>query len=204
MVTKARPIIVIKPSDRVFFAGRTGSGKTTLAKRLLVTFPRFVILDPKHTLTIPHVPIVKTYDRGKERQIIRVPIDKSEKAAWEAAIEAVWRRGNTILYIDELTLITRARPILPALGKAIRTGRERGVGVWTGTQRPKEIPQEVFTEAEHIFTFQLTNVTDRLKVTHYTAEKLFRPLRHVRNHEFLYYNVLNDAAYRFPPLTGVG
>jgi hypothetical protein len=188
--------ISLQTSDRALFLGRTGSGKTTLAKAFLAITPRWVILDAKHTVRVPGVPIRKTFNRHLDRQIIRVEPDEWELERWSDVIDAVWRRGNAVLYVDETTLITPPRTILPALGKAIRTGRERGLGVWCGSQRPKDIPSAVFTEAEHFFVFQLTFAADREKVRSFTHDGLGRLMRSLSGHDYVYYNVLANKAIR--------
>jgi DNA helicase HerA-like ATPase len=208
MVT-ASPTINLKPEDRAAFFGRTGSGKTTLAKALLLGYKRFVVIDAKHTVNMgPAIPIRRDFDKKLDRQIIRVPMydkkrDKrrtAELERWEDVIDAVWRAGNRIMYVDELTLITRPRPLLPSLAKAIRTGRERGLGVWSGSQRPKEIPSEVFTESEHFFIFQLGYALDRLKVVKFTRDELWKTTASIEGHRFTYFGVRENITQRFKPI----
>jgi DNA helicase HerA-like ATPase len=207
-VLAAPPKLNIRPNDRLFFAGRTGSGKTTLAKGLLNGVAKFVVIDPKHTFTMSGIPTKPHFDKNLDRQIVRVPMydkrkDKRRTAEMERfadVINDVWKAGNRVLYIDELTLVTRPRPLLPELAKAIRTGRERGLGVWTGSQRPTEIPSEVFTESEHIFVFQLGYMRDRMKVTHFTTDAIYRVMEGLRGHSFAYYNVRDNRMERFKPI----
>lgn len=185
--------IDIKASNHVALFGRTGSGKSTLAKALLLRFRRFAVLDAKHTFTVPGNGVITlpAYDKNVDRQIIRVPFD-NEYERWADSIERIWRDGNRILYIDEATLITKTRTILPEYGKAIRTGRERGIGVWSGTQRPKEIPSVIFTEAEHFFVFQLTYKPDRDKVVSFTGDGMEPFYAMAKDHNFVYYNVSSN------------
>lgn len=193
----------IRSSDRVFFAGMTGSGKTTLANRLLLSFPRFTILDPKRRYTageLPGVPIVQEYNPQLARQIVKPPYQRREFDMWGDIIEMICITGNQVMYVDELNLITRPRPILWELGKAIRTGREYGLGVWSGSQRPKEVPSEVFTEAEHIFIFRLNFIMDRLKIRAFTGDAMFAAQRALRGHSFIYYNQRTGKAYHLPPI----
>src|SRR5581483_6271498 len=137
------------------FFGRVGSGKTSLARAFLRGVTRFAVLDPKHTFRMGSVPFSKTYVPSRARQIIRPNIE-TEADEWEHSIRAVYNRKNTLLYVDELTLVNERYGfrLSPELGRAIRTGRERNNGVWCGSQRPKDIPSAVFTESEHFFIFQ--------------------------------------------------
>lgn len=185
----------LRTDNRIALFGRTGSGKTTLVKHLLSHFPRWVVLDAKHTYKAKGVKVVKQFDKRLDQQIIRVPPvgGRGEEALWSAAIESVWQRGDAVLYVDETTLITKPRVLLPALGKAIRTGRERGVGVWCASQRPKDLPSAIFTECEHIFCFQLQFSADRDKVVSFTADDLGRYLERVKWHEFVHFDVMRNG-----------
>jgi len=42
-----KPIAYIKPNESVFIAGRTGCGKTFLAKSYLANYPAVIALDTK-------------------------------------------------------------------------------------------------------------------------------------------------------------
>lgn len=184
--------IAIKSSDRACFFGRTGSGKTTLAKNLLRLSTAFTVLDAKHTYREEGIPIVRDYKGRLPRQIIRPPFEDEQKH-WNAVINRCWRDGNQILYADEVTLINQSRTALsPVFGKAIRTGRERNLGVWSGSQRPKDIPSAIFTEAEHFFIFQLQYEADRDKVASFTGDAIAKLLPRLRGHQFVYYNVIDD------------
>lgn len=130
------------------------------------------------------------------KQILRVEPGEHELAEWSDNIEEIWRKGDRILVIDEGTLVNPSvRRLTPALGKAIRTGRSRNLGVWFGSQRPKDIPSAVFTEAEHFFLFRLTWKGDRDKVLTFTSDALEKPHASLRGHDFIYYNVSTDDAY---------
>lgn len=152
----------------------------------------WAVIDAKHDFTLGDAPIVRSFNPKLERQIIRVPLGAGEEELWDSAIWAAWDRGNGILYVDETTLLTPARVIRPSLGAAIRTGRSRGLGVWCGSQRPKDIPSAIFTEAEHFFLFQLTFEADREKVVSFTSPVIEDALSSLRGHDFIYWNILED------------
>ncbi len=197
----AHPTMAIAADQRLCLFGRTGSGKTTLAKRLLSSFRgRWLCLDPKWDFQLTTregpVPIVEAYNPKLSQQILRVVPDEGELARYDEAIEQIWRDGESLLYIDEITLINPSRVALrPSLGKAVRTGRSRGLAVWSGSQRPKDIPSAVFTETEHFCVFQLQFKADREKVASFTGDNIASALKAIRRHDFVYYNVLDDSAF---------
>lgn len=195
----------ISRTERACFFGRTGSGKTTLARSLLhsCNLP-YAVLDPKHRYRDEGVKVTHSFNRKLAEQIIRVdPIGgDAELDLWDEVIYDIWKHGDTIIYADEATLLTPPRSILPELGRALRTGRERNVGVWIGSQRPKDIPSVVFTEAEHFFLFKLQWEADREKVASFTSEHVERPYREMlregraTKHDFIYYGVEDDRLIR--------
>lgn len=193
----APPQINIGANDRVAFFGKTGSGKTTLAKHMLsLSNKPWVIFDAKHSIRMPGVPIHHDF-RGKERfQIVRDD-GYGDMDFWDEMFWQVLRDGSPrVVYVDEAVLITPPRAILPNYGRAIKVGRELGIPIWTGSQRPKEIPSPIFTEAEHFFTFRLTYDDDREKVASFTTTEIRPYLAAIktktRKHDAVYYDVDGD------------
>lgn len=159
----------IRRSERVLFVGRTGSGKTTLADRLIRTLGyRTVVIDPKHLWEFPGYRLVDRYDPDTyvTRQVFRpVDDDRREWRDTQTFLESVWYGPRqTIIYVDELTRLSTPRKTVPILADFIRLGRQLGFGVWTASQRPRDIPTLFLSETEHFFVFDLRTPGDREKV----------------------------------------
>ena len=189
VLTKTDRLITPKSSDRLVLTGRTGSGKTTFARKLLTRTARFVVLDPKHMFAMPGVEIVKGFDAKLDRQIIRDPPGTpNELAFWDEQIMDVWNEGDYILYIDEVTLVNPNTHLRPTLGRAIRTGRERGVGVHVATQRPRDIPNAIYTEADHFVIFDLAHPDDKKKIAGMTVPAV-EEWQAKGEYDYIYYNI---------------
>jgi hypothetical protein len=169
--------LLIKRDERVFFCGRTGSGKTTLADRLIrTTGYRTVVIDPKHSWDFAGYQRVTHYnpDPAVLRQVFR-PMDDFDDgwADLVAFLTDVWEYDvPTIVYVDELTSVTTPRKAPRILATFVRLGRQRGFGTWYASQRPKDCPSLFFTESEHWCCFDLITQDDRDKVAGYMGDRV--------------------------------
>lgn len=169
------PTIRLSRSERALFTGRTGSGKSTLADKLIRSLRyRTVVVDPKGMWDFPGYLPVTRYDPNPETryQVMR-PVDGAAEgwADLVAFLSAVWHDPQpTLVYVDELTLVTTPRTAPPILFRFARQGRQHRKGLWTGTQRPSEVPTSFLTEAEHWFVFDLRAAADREKVAGFLGD----------------------------------
>jgi hypothetical protein len=194
--TRSPTELKISHDQRVFFGGRTGSGKTTLADKLIRTLGyRTVVIDPKHSWAFPGYIHNQHYNPSLhvKRQVFR-PIDDAD-AGWAdtvAYLSDVWAYDvPTVVYIDELTSITSPRRAPRVLSTLVRLGRQRGFGTWYASQRPRDCPTLFFTEAEHWLVFDLLTKDDRDRVAGYMGDKAKDRLK--EPYSFLYMNPhMND------------
>jgi hypothetical protein len=165
--------IKIGATDRAGFIGMTGTGKTYRMWQMMTPIRRFAVLDAKHSpaFELPGFPINRKFEDRDEKQIIRVPITDHEEDDWDRVMRAVWGRGRMTLVIDEMTLINEQRRIRAALGACIRTGRERGLQVFWGSQRPRDIPRAALTECDHLFVFMLSDEDDRKRIAGFIGKE---------------------------------
>ena len=158
---------------RGFLVGKTGSGKSTLALVLteeLYARQPLLVLDPKGTWPIPpyatlwhglKYPIEGSYvvyrpEFGTDCQdeidgICQMVFDNAKKG-FPCAV-----------YIDEVgPLLGRETTTGPRNLKFLYTqGRQLGVTMLCGTQRPASIPLYLMTESEYLYAFNLRNGRDR-------------------------------------------
>lgn len=183
------PKISINPSERVYLAGMTGSGKTTLARSFLANVNRLVVIDTKFNLDPDEwqAQIVRDVPRlpadGDGRYIVR-----SEDP--EALGAGLLRLRDYYLYVDEIF------SVFPSALKASRewrsiwtAGREFNIGVWAGSQRPTMIPNVIKTEANHYFIFRLQLPEDRQTMRGIVGIDIPR----LRGHEFIYANPATET-----------
>lgn len=178
-------ITQLKASSRVLIAGKTGSGKTWLARQLLWSIPRLVFIDVKGTLhnwrSTPYSrkawqAFIKG-DSGRWR--IQAPIVDDPFSWYERLFEQLYLVKNVTLYLDEVYgVIPPGQRIGKWLNALITRGRERNIGVWSATQRPTWIPLSLISEADYLFVFRLQLAADRLRLAEIGGEQLTKPVKH--------------------------
>lgn len=167
----------IRSNERVAFVGKTGSGKTTMARFLTRALGRFVVFDPKGTIGLAAEAwnVEPWSERGlaqlrKPKGLTRLVVpgpgpDDDPFGYWIPYLRAIFELGNVTLYIDEMYAVNRPGTFPSAELMALYTrGRELGIGVWAATQRPTLVPLVMLSECEWLFTFRLLLEQDRKRM----------------------------------------
>ncbi len=192
----------IKANDRVLLAGKTGSGKTWFAHRLLAGVPRLVVIDPKATLidwglTEPGADDWTRLERGGTGRFrILAPIVDDPLMWYESLFQRLYDIGDLTVYIDEAYAVSSpgSRPgkYLAAL---YTRGRELGIGVWAATQRPTWIPLFLISEADWLIMFRLNLPDDRKRLAAIAGDRVMG--RIPDKHGLWLYNVEDEKPRYF-------
>lgn len=194
--------VYIKPNEHVAVVGRTGSGKTWLARKYLAGYRNVVVLDTKGTFEWPEVPeeertLVRRLADLETVQtpkiIYRPDFEELEEEYYNAFFRWSYLRRNTIVLIDEAMSVAPNPFRIPDYYKAILTrGRELDVAAWSLTQRPSGIPGVILSESTHFFVYDLNLSSDRDKMVTITGmEELSR---RPGKYRFWYYKMGEDQA----------
>lgn len=206
--------LVIEPSDRVAFVGKTQSGKTHAAGILLSGIRRLVVIDPKGKLSNSARQRADKYSwhltewHSREGGTVREAMQRGEAgrlrvpAPLDGNYEPYfrWAYGieNVTVYIDEMYgTVTGTRPG-QWLNALYTRGAEMGIGVWACTQRPSNVPAIMFSESEWLFLFRLTKADDRKKMREEIGESAMlqlSPRQFWLNHDTF------DAPVYYPYIT---
>lgn len=163
----------IASNDRIFIPGKTGSGKTAAGRRLVVNaMGRVLFLDVKgrehRHLNLPtldslddvHTALFAEDDDTRLDKFVFRP-RKPDVDLFDDVCRLVYERGNFHLFADELKSVYHGAGLTEHHNLIMTNGRDKGVGMTSTTQRPKRIPIEAISEAEHVLAFKLKTKTDR-------------------------------------------
>lgn len=202
----------IRANDRVFICGKTGSGKTHLAKKLIWSeFSNVIFFDVKNTNSDLDAPTLHSLDDVKEAlnnnvtRIRYVPdaLSDDKLKEFDEMCKIIWQYGRMHLIVDEMKAIYQkgntTRSITDYHEALLTRGREKKVGVTGLTQRPHKVPLESMSESEHFFIFKLNIDDDRKRVTKITGGDREK-LRTVGQHEFYYYHTRLDSPTHNTPI----
>ena len=122
-------------------AGMRGSGKTTLAHRILKGVKgQVIVYDPMHEYP---------------EDISYWPMSDSQ-ADFNNFLETCWDRGNLYVCIDEAERYFKGKKSLTEFAaKIVNTGRHRNIGLLVITRRIAELNKTVFGLSEAVIFFQM-------------------------------------------------
>jgi ABC-type dipeptide/oligopeptide/nickel transport system ATPase component len=170
--------------------GQTGSGKTTLARLLLDSSRRNVIIDPKLEFALPdwmdrssllhrgntltaHTPdeAVHLIKRRQEHVIYKPRPEFTKPSDYDPVLEAIYRRGSMDVYIDECAMVCRTHMDYPEkLRWIMQQGRSKHIRMMIATQRPSGFPLCIVSECLQFYAFRVIMSTDIKRIVEFNGE----------------------------------
>lgn len=202
----------IGAGQRALVAGRTGSGKTTVAGWLLTTSPQhWVIFNPKHTAgykSLPDSVVMKKFDgktllsnlKRHKFVILNLSNDEATPEVMDAILDWLHKNVKNIgVCIDELyTFHSAGGRAGDGLIGWLTRGRELKQSYLGLTQRPAWISRFCFSESDFIGSMDLVLEDDRKKMRDMTGQDAF--LQRVTNYRWLWYMVARDQLRLYGPV----
>lgn len=214
-----------KLGQHLCFLGKTGSGKSKLAEKMIAgllykypstreftidtddsveikgaktcTSPRQVKIWFNFISKIRYVPKFKYLDRDVWDDLIQ----------WLCATSSMKNPKPLIIHINEIYRLGYGADFPRALPIAMATARKKQISMLIETQRPKAIPIPVLTESSKIFVWKLNRADDRKYIAGYVGggrenEKNFIDVlsRQKKDYSFIEIDTDSGEFTKFPPL----
>jgi len=177
-----------RPGEHVSFLAPTGGGKTYLANQLLAVSATekhqaiSLVMKPRdrtarkfakssrHRIvrSWPPNPVAEFWRPQKPAGYVLWPrhrydpdIDDPEHyQIFRRAILDSYKRGDRIIFADEVYSLARELRLEREMVTVWTKGRSMGCGLWGATQRPWGAPQQMYSQAEHLFLSYSPDVRD--------------------------------------------
>lgn len=153
---------VIRASDRMLITGRTGSGKSYLARALFeASPPPRILIDPKCGESTAYAVSFSDPSRIPDSPVTRfVPTDPTDLDVYDALYGAIFNGGPRTVWLDEARYAAPTHAVPVNVGRVITQGRSRGIGHIACSQRPVWFAPEMLSESEHVITFPTQHPRD--------------------------------------------
>lgn len=197
------------PGQRALIVGRTGSGKSALAYKLVrdyvARYPThgLVIINPKldegwNSLLPPVEDDIPAFKAGMKLNWAVLPgqEDEVEEFLWQVYRAGRKRQPTLVVYDEGADVGHNLRP----LNTLFTQGRALRVGVIYLTQRPSRIPIYAPTQADDYYIFNMLGRSDLSKLEEYMYEVRLNdylspksPMA-LKQYEYLHYNIPTASA----------
>jgi len=178
-----------KPDQRVTLVGATGTGKTTLAREILRPFKPLIVIDSKCTYGGKDgEPGFELVSNPRHLHRLRSSVDHIQYrpderhqavSDYDEVYKWCYRRGGIFVYTDEAFLVHHGSHAPDWLRACVTCGRELGIGMMHGTQRPRGIDLRLLTETEVFIAFDLRHRDDRKRMAEMGGDEFMeRPPKH--------------------------
>lgn len=202
--------------EHVTMVGATGSGKTTLAQRMIdyrtyvcvmatknrdpSLYP--VLLAKGYTITDDPELDYRQHPKVVFRPKLEAPTAEAKVTQQEAFREllvGVFNEGGWCLYGDEVRYLTQNLGLATELETLWLQGRSLGVSMVVATQRPVSIPVLAFESATHLFLFRATDRANIQRASEFAAadaDAIRYTLPRLPRYEALYIDTRSGAMMR--------
>lgn len=175
-------ILVPEPGEQATIAGQTGSGKSVWMRHLARAYYgwfQVLIIDEKHeTVWDGEGAVVRSARQLEHQPFPQVPVvvwrpEHEESLDYDlkdAVLEWLYRRGNTVLVVDEAARLADG-PNGGGVGlfDITQRGRSRRITRLFGMQRPLNVPRVMISESRRFYIRRVVDQRDRDVIAAFTG-----------------------------------
>lgn len=172
------PRMAWRQGEHVALVGPTGRGKTTLALSLLWLRKWVTIFGTKPADSTLEAMTRLGYKKirawpppsDENRRVILwprwiTPADNArQRQAITTALASIWRQGRWCLFVDDVQYLDKTLGLGRELQALWVQARALDVSLVAGTQRPRHVPLEMWSQSTHFFIWKATDADDLRRI----------------------------------------
>lgn len=165
--------------DKILILGRSGCGKSFLAKKIVSAYPRLIIFDPLDEHATATMPFVFNFDQFAEslkkisdekiksfKLVVKIDTDiENFIEIFDLYARLLYEFGDTMVLIEEVQDFCTPYLIGKFFKKCMTSGRHKDLSFCFTTQRPSFLNKNIFSQSTHIFVGNLIDQNDVKTVT---------------------------------------
>jgi GTPase SAR1 family protein len=145
----------------IIIFGKTGTGKSTLAKQLVQTKPRLIIidaLDEYNATIVENFPDLVEYTKDKDN--FRVACRFTDDTDIEYTFKYVFEMENICLLVEEAEIYISASARKSSFLRLVRYGRHKNIEIVGIARRAAELSKDFRSQTHKIISFKQTDIQD--------------------------------------------
>jgi hypothetical protein len=210
-----------EPGQHISFVGRTRSGKTEVARRLILVRDFVVVFATKARDDSLYKPLLRQgfvmvdkwdpwdWERTGERRVIFRPLREGDRPTPQVladvrdkfgqALLDLFVSGHWLVYFDEIRFLTENLKLQTEIDLLYLQGASNKLTIAAGTQRPVSVPINMFEQAVWQFMWRISDKADRDRAAEYAGD--LAPIVRVvtktlPRYEFMGFDKNTDRAFR--------
>ncbi len=147
--------------------GRKGMGKTYTAWQVIEGEPRVIALDTMGeyagrgaTVTWGKEGAIRAMLEASKKRRYRLSLRGLDEDEMLDALEMAWELPDSLVVVEEASMICRASYLPRELARLVRYGRHRNISQLYIARRPSELPRDLTAQSDLIVTLQQTEPVD--------------------------------------------
>lgn len=181
--------------ERVIIVGMVQEGKTNFLKWLLSQcLIRYTVFD-----TLGMVRRGGFQPLKPDIQTVVTPPFQNRLPAFKETCKEVWKKGNQIFCIDEVSEFCTKWEIDDELDLVVKMGGNRNIGMWMTTQRVAQVHNNLLANCKHHFIFRTYLPQDLEWYSKVVPKEVILMSKDLPQYYFIYYE-LGKTPQAFKPV----
>lgn len=179
-------------NEVIVIFGKRGSGKTSLAKKLILGRKRLFIFDTlreyKVGLVTNNLNEMMSFLWTHEHRIFRVSYSPEieEKKAFGYVCQLVYEMRDLTFLVEEVDYFCSAATTPEVLSKIIRYGRHQNISLITTARRTADVPRLLTSQATEFCVFAHHEPRDLDYFSHLFSNEVAEKIKQLKNLQYLH------------------